>query len=180
MILNWKVNWRVVSAEASMFTKICPNPECPDIELFGVQGAYGGEVERCAKCGTSLVPKSEVAARQDSLHLDYPKLVPLCSPRTSSEIAVITSLLRAEGIYFFIHNEFFGRMHVGPTIPLVNQRTILVAEEDYDRALEVVTLQEGFEPEPPYRLGILDRIRMVLEALLFGWVLPGRRRWHDD
>ena len=158
-----------------MFTKLCPNPECPDIELFGVQGAYGSEVERCAKCGTSLVPKSEVTARQDSLHPDYRRLVPLCSPRTSSELAVITSLLRAEDFYFFIHNELFGRMHVGVSIPLVNQRTVLVAEEDLERAREVVRLPEAFEPEPSHRYGALDRIRMVLEALLFGWVLPCRR-----
>lgn len=159
-----------------MITKICTNPDCPDIELFGVQGAYGGEVDRCAKCGTSLVPKSETAVRQDSPHPDYRRLVPLCSPRTSSELAVITSLLRAQGIYFFVHNELFGRVHVGVSIPLVNQRTILVSEQDYERALDVMTLPESFEPEPPYRYGTLDRIRMLIEASAFGWIIPGRRR----
>jgi len=163
-----------------MFIKICTTSDCPDIELFGVQGAYGGEVARCAKCGTSLVVRSEAAVPQHSPYPEFRRLVPLCSPGTSSELAVITSLLRAEDIYFFVHNELFGRMHVGVSIPLVNQRTILVGEEDYERALEVVTPPESFEPEPPRRFGILDRMRMVLEALLFGWVLPGRRRSHDD
>jgi hypothetical protein len=38
---------------------ICPNPDCPDIELFNVQGEYGKGVETCPKCGTRLVAGPE-------------------------------------------------------------------------------------------------------------------------
>ena len=40
-----------------MLTKVCPNVQCPDIELFGVQGRYGSTVDICAKCGTRLIPQ---------------------------------------------------------------------------------------------------------------------------
>ena len=39
-------------------TRICPNPGCPDIELFGVRGEYGTGVSHCPKCG-ALLEESE-------------------------------------------------------------------------------------------------------------------------
>jgi uncharacterized Zn finger protein (UPF0148 family) len=41
---------------------ICPNPDCPDIELFGVRGEYGEGVVTCPKCGTRLVKLTEASA----------------------------------------------------------------------------------------------------------------------
>jgi hypothetical protein len=102
----------------------------------------------------------------------------LCSPRSASELAVIGSLLRAEGIAFFIHNEHFGAMEVGPSIPLLNERTVFVAEQDYERAAEVIARPSGSEAEAPVgrQVSFLGKLRMLLEVLAFVWVMPGSRR----
>ena len=34
--------------------RLCPNPDCPDIELFGVVGEYADGITHCPKCGTEL------------------------------------------------------------------------------------------------------------------------------
>lgn len=34
--------------------RLCPNPDCPDIELFGVVGEYSEDVTHCPKCGATL------------------------------------------------------------------------------------------------------------------------------
>jgi hypothetical protein len=41
-------------------------------------------------------------------------------------------------------------------------------------------LPEAFKPEPPHRYETLDRIRMLVEALAFGWVIPGRQRQYTE
>jgi len=33
----------------------CPNPDCPDVILFGVVGEYGPSITACPKCGEILV-----------------------------------------------------------------------------------------------------------------------------
>ena len=107
----------------------------------------------------------------------------LCSPRSASDLAIVESLLRAEGITFFVHNEHFGAMEIGPSIPLVNERTVLVAEEDYDRAAEVVARPTDSCEEAPVRrpVSVFAKLRMLLEVLAFVWIVPGsRRRKHAD
>jgi hypothetical protein len=104
----------------------------------------------------------------------------LCRPRTSSELAIVESLLNAENIRFFVHNEHFGGLRVGPSMPLFNERTVLVEDEDYERAAALIAEPPPpAEPAPPHeRVSVLGRLRMVLEFLLFGWFLPGQRRRH--
>ncbi len=101
----------------------------------------------------------------------------LCHPSSSSELAVVTSLLTAEGIRFFVHNEHYGALKVGPVIPLVNERSVLVAEEDFERASELLAAP----PLPPEvrtrrgRPGPGSVLRMLVEVVLLGWLIPGGR-----
>jgi hypothetical protein len=88
---------------------------------------------------------------------------------------MIRGLLDAETIRYFVLNDYFGSMRVGPQIDLVNKKTIMVAPEDHDRAKEIITdfLQCNAEPEGvDQQYSFWEKLRMVIEAL----VLPGLYR----
>lgn len=58
----------------------------------------------------------------------------LLSPRDENELMILTSLLACNDIKFYIQNEFFGGLYPGLNIFPFNERVILVAESDFDRA----------------------------------------------
>lgn len=59
----------------------------------------------------------------------------LLSPCDEAELMMLTSLLECHGIDFYVQNEFFGGLYPGLNIFPFNERVILVAESDFDRAL---------------------------------------------
>jgi hypothetical protein len=68
--------------------------------------------------------------------------------------------------------------------PLLTQRSI-VEDDQYERASEM--LKDYFdktsvrEDEPGRRHSLYDKIRMAVEILVFGWLMPGRKsRRHSD
>ncbi|RMH31030.1 MAG: DUF2007 domain-containing protein [Nitrospirae bacterium] len=48
------------------------------------------------------------------------------------ELSVIKSLLEANGIAYFVHNEHFGSLYPGPAIAM-NRRIIMVQQSDAER-----------------------------------------------
>ena len=106
-------------------------------------------------------------------------MIELYSPSNETELALLKGILDGEGIHYFVRNDHFGSMEVGPGIKLFNEKTILVDGEDYDRAKELVSdyistvEEEGPEDQPAHSLW--DKVRMALEVILFGWIMPGRR-----
>jgi len=98
---------------------------------------------------------------------------------------MIRGVLDTEGIHYFVHNDNFGSMRVGPQIDLFNKKTIMVAPEDVGSAKEIISnLLERRLPEEEehehYSTG--QKLRMVLETIIFGWFIPGRKRskkWTD-
>ena len=62
---------------------------------------------------------------------DMTKLV---IPRDENELMLITSLLEGNGIDFHVQNEYFGGLYPGLNIFPFNERVILVADADFDRA----------------------------------------------
>jgi hypothetical protein len=88
---------------------------------------------------------------------------------------VITSVLRSESIFHFVHNEQFGALKVGPAIPLYNERTVCVQPEDLERAVEALELSPSAEGQPSSRFSASDRLRALVEVVLFGWVVPTAR-----
>jgi hypothetical protein len=58
----------------------------------------------------------------------------LLIPRDENELMLLTSLLEGNGIEFFVQNEYFGGLYPGLNIFPFNERVILVAEADFDRA----------------------------------------------
>ena len=111
----------------------------------------------------------------------------LYSPENDSELAIIRSILDGEGIYYFVHNDHFGTLQVGPPIDLFNLKTIMVSEDHYERAKEIIedflTNTKDISTPPPHRYSLIDKIRMVFETLIFNWFIPGnkwkRRRIKD-
>ena len=99
-------------------------------------------------------------------------------PENEAELAVIKSLLDGERIHYFVHNDHFGSLEVGPSIPLYNAKTIMVEEDQYDWALAVinsfVTSKKASKAQEA-RYSLTDKIRVILEGLLFTWFMPGQR-----
>ena len=103
----------------------------------------------------------------------------LYSPNNDSELALIKSILDGEGIPYFVHNDHFGTLKVGPKIDLFNAKTIMVAEKHYEVSKEIIddflkNIQEASE-NTKSKYSIRDKIRMVIEAILFTWFIPGNR-----
>ncbi len=127
----------------------------------------------CSDCNVQLVPE---------LSLEQPKsfheMINLYSPNNEMELAMIKSILDSEDINYFVKNENFGSLEVGPQIALFNKRMIIVQDDHHDRASELVKdylneIAEKDEPEEGY--SIFDKTRMAIEVLLFGWLMPGRK-----
>lgn len=102
-------------------------------------------------------------------------MIKLYSPHNQAELALIESILEEDNIPYFIHNNHFGSLEIGPLIDIYNKKTIMIEEAHEERAREL--LQDFLAATatiPPY--SILDKIRMVFEVLFFSWFIPGRHR----
>lgn len=111
-------------------------------------------------------------------------MIELYSPHNEPELAVIKTILDAEGIHYFVRNDHFGSMEVGPKIELFNAKTILVAAEHYDRGKELISAflitPEDKGTEDRQRYTLFDKLRMAFEVILFMWIMPGRRSKKRD
>jgi hypothetical protein len=115
-------------------------------------------------------------------------MIKLYSPQTEVDLALIRSILESEGISFFVHNDHFGSLRIGPSIPLYNERTIMVNENDFPRASELISdylkntrskdvskSNGAFQSE----YSLFDKIRVIFETILFGWIVPGKSKKHS-
>jgi len=100
-------------------------------------------------------------------------------PADELELAMIRGVLDSKGISYFIHNDHFGSMRVGPQIDLLNKKTIMVAPEDAERVKTIISDLLGRErPEDKVdeEYSLSQKLRMILETVIFGWFIPGKRR----
>lgn len=106
-------------------------------------------------------------------------MIKIHSPTDELELAMIRGVFDTEGVDYFIHNDHFGSMRVGPRIDLLNKKTIMVSPDDAERAKTIISdllnrkLPEGIIEE---KYTASQKLRMILEALFFGWFIPERRR----
>ena len=100
----------------------------------------------------------------------------LYSPKNESELAVLKSILDGEDIHYFVHNDHFGTLRTGPPIYLFNAKTIMVAETHFELAKEILSdyLKNTQTDEYRSEHSLRDKLRMIVEALLFGWFIPGK------
>jgi Putative prokaryotic signal transducing protein len=102
-------------------------------------------------------------------------LVRVLSPRSEPELAVVRSLLEAHDIPVFVHGRHLGSLLPGLQIGNYNTQSIMVPEECVTDALELLTdfrRDNSAGTDPPLRWR--DRLRVVLEGILGGWLVPGR------
>lgn len=112
-------------------------------------------------------------------------MIKLYSPQTEVDLALIRSVLEGEGISFFVHNDHFGSLRIGPSIPLYNEKTIMVNENDFIRASELISdyykntsSKEASNSNVAFQseYSFFDKIRVIIEMLLFGWIVPGKSK----
>jgi len=91
-------------------------------------------------------------------------MIKLYSPRNQAELALIENILEEDNIPYFIHNNHFGSLEIGPLLDIYNKKTIMIEEAHEERARELLqdfltTTKEDTATIPPY--SIFDKIRMV-------------------
>ncbi len=108
-------------------------------------------------------------------------MIDLYSPRNEAELLLLRSILDDAGVHYFIKNDVFGSLTVGPQIELYNRKILCVADGDAEETRQIIreflTRIDGPGSEPAAeRYSVGDKVRMIAEVLLFGWIMPGRRR----
>ncbi|MCG8552074.1 MAG: DUF2007 domain-containing protein [Desulfobacterales bacterium] len=105
----------------------------------------------------------------------------LYKPENEMELSLIKSIFESEGIHYFVLNDHFGSLHIGPQIDLYNARIFMVPEEQFTKAEELIagyinnTREESSEPFKS-QYSIAEKIRITVEGILFGWVVPRKRK----
>jgi Putative prokaryotic signal transducing protein len=106
-------------------------------------------------------------------------MVHLYTPKSEIELLLLKSVFDGAGIRLFVRNEAFGSLAVGPQIEHWNVKSIYVAEADFEEAIALLREfhQRTADDAPPaaLRYSFGDKARMLLEFLVFGWFMPGRR-----
>jgi hypothetical protein len=136
----------------------------------------------CPDCGVpleaSLIQEVAKPSKEAEREIKYINYVPLYSPQNESELVLLKSILDSEGINYFVRNDNFGSLEVGPRIGLFNAKMIEVQDDQSEQANELLsdyfekTKKEPEESAKEYSW--FDKIRMVIEVLVFGWLMPGR------
>jgi hypothetical protein len=131
----------------------------------------------CADCEVPLVTQLPPEPPPPQAP-EYVNFINLYSPQNESEMSLIKSILDSEGISYFVRNDNFGSLEVGPHIGLFNAKMIQVQDDQYESAKELLNdyLDKTHEQieEPLKKYSMFDKIRMVIEFLLFNWVMPGK------
>jgi len=99
-------------------------------------------------------------------------LVAVAWPSSEPESAAMVSLLQANEIPCFVHGANLAAMLPGLHIGSYNTPTIMVPEQAAQQAselLSVFSVQTGSETSAPQPIGFWPKVRVVLEAILFGW-----------
>ena len=109
-------------------------------------------------------------------------MIKIYTPDDDVQLAMIRGIFESEKIHFYVHNDNFGTMRPGLRVPLFNKKTIMVHEKDVERAQEIMKSFVGnIETAKPKEqlesstYSFFDKFRLVFEALVFGWVMPGKR-----
>src|SRR3990172_9737921 len=90
----------------------------------------------CPDCGVALVDSliHEVAnpIEEAERKVKYVNYVPLYSPQNESESTLLKSILDSAGIIYFVKNDNFGSLEVGPRIGLFNAKMIEVQDDQLE------------------------------------------------
>lgn len=106
-------------------------------------------------------------------------MVTVYHPVDDVELMLIRSALEASGIPHFIVGQHFGSLYPGIQIPFYNERSVQTPPEFAAQALEVIGhLRATYEPTGA-QLRARSKVRILIEALCFGWAMPGGKKKED-
>ena len=103
-------------------------------------------------------------------------MITIAHPTDDMELLFIRMALEAEGIPYLVVGDGFGSLYPGVQLPIFNERPVRVNASDVERAIEVIgEVRKDFDPVSSNLAG-RSKLRIVLEAILFGWFVPGGKR----
>ena len=124
-------------------------------------------------------PRDRSPTASDASPADRSPMVELHGPEGEGDLLLLRSVLDAAGLFYFVKNDQFGSLAVGPRIDHYNRKTIYVHRHDAEeaRALVAEFVAKTARPadDAARELRGRDVLRMVAELLFFGWFMPGRR-----
>ena len=103
--------------------------------------------------------------------------LPVATPQTESELAVMVSLLDAHGIQYYVHNQGFGGLYPGMQMDLYNARRLMVPADHAAEALDLLAVfsRPSTTPETDDRMVLADKLWVAIETFVFGWSFPSKR-----
>ncbi len=109
-------------------------------------------------------------------------MIPIYTPQTESEVAVISSMLDAYEIPYYIRGGAFSKLYPGLQIKDYNMQTFMVPDEFEAVAQEL--LNDFINPTPQEaavktQFSITRVFRVLMEITLMGWVFTGKR-WNKN
>lgn len=103
-------------------------------------------------------------------------MVTVCHAVDDLELLFLKAALEADGIPHFVVGEHFGSLYPGMQIPWYNERSVRVPPSCVAKALEVVAQVRATYAPAFEKLTAKSRLRMLFEAVWFGWVVPAGKK----
>lgn len=107
-------------------------------------------------------------------------LVRIAVPESEPHLALMTSALESAGIPYFVHGAHLGSLFPGLTINAYNSRALMVPEGAAADALQVLGELHFSHAEERSAHAKGGWLRLLAEALFFGWFIPSRRPRAED
>ena len=112
----------------------------------------------------------------------------LYTPSNESELVFLKSFLEAEGVPYYVMNENFGSLYSGVYVSNFNAKTIMVPEDIFEDAKELIRSTNSdavFEDERGGGGGMEEHaesgmLNFLLEFLFFKWLHGGSGRKGND
>ena len=104
-------------------------------------------------------------------------LTAIAFPQSESELSVMLCTLESHGIPSFVQGHGFGALYPGPQIASYNSRRIMVPDAYATQGKEALSVfAQPIESSVSESPSFLNKLRVVLELVIFGWFVPGNRR----
>ena len=99
-------------------------------------------------------------------------MITICHPRDEIEQMFLVSVLECAEIPYFINAQHFGSLYPGIQIPWYNERAIRVPPSCVEKATEIIEDFRSSYISPSDNLKTSSKFRILIEAIVCGWVVP--------
>ena len=101
-------------------------------------------------------------------------MISVYKPQTLIQLTMAESLLMANDIPYYVHNQGYGGLYPGMQLDLLNVRTVMVPPSAVEAAREILAHylsdEPGLRPNPERSLWHI--VRMLAEAVCGAWFVP--------